>query len=355
MAIQWMDNFGWCGTGAASLPFLLSGTPYGILANTTGYYGGVTTDPVISGGVCLQVGQTLSNYDNTDNALNLPAPTNKVGVAKRWYSAGGAQRSITQYLDVYGNVICRVVAETTGAISVYGSGLLAGPLLGTTTVPVITFNTWWHIETFFDNSGIVDVYVEGVKKLTATYTGPGTSITGVGWSPRYGEGSPGGTVLLKDLVIYDTTGTVNNTSGSIGPRSVYRLVLNSDVSNGWTITGGTTVNGTISGEPPLDSSQYISAGSSIPAPAICGIASLPTSIISVSGVMSLQRTSKSDGGVATYQVDLKSGSATHTGTTHSAATSYNYQWDVVELDPNTGVLWTPTAVDNLKVEINRIT
>jgi len=62
---------------------------------------------------------------------------------------------------------------------------------------------------------------------------------------------------------------------------------------------------------------------------------------------------KSDGGDAEYQVDIVSGSSTHTGTAHTLSTSFNYQYDVVELDPATGDLWSPIAVNNLNIEINR--
>lgn len=358
MSLQWTDNYGWCGTGAGSLTYLLSGTPYSNLQNQTGFPGGVIADPVVGGQYCLQVGQSLTNYDNSDNALNLPVPANAVGMAKRWYASGGNQRSPMQWSDVGGNVLYRLVSEVNGALSIYGAGALgAGSTpLATTTIPVITFNTWWHIETMVDYAlGAINVYVEGVPVLTYSFApAGGTLVYVVGWSPRYGEGSPGGTILQKDFVVYDKSGTVNNVAGAIGPCTVYRLTLNTDVSNGWTITGGSTVSGTIGGEPPVDGSKYISAGTGpIPAGAICTINPLPTNIVGVRGIMSLQRVQKSDGGDANYQIDIKSGSSTHTGTTHPVSTSYNYQWDVVELDPATGALFSPIAVNNLNIEINR--
>lgn len=356
MAIQWMDNFGSYGTGASSLTYLTSGTPYITLSNATGFNGGVTTDPTVSGGVCLAVGQNLTNYYGSDNQVALPTPTNSIGVAMRWYAAGGTSRSLIQWQDGSGNPLYSLSNEINGALSVYGPGILGGTQLATTTVPVITFNTFWHVEAMLDYAlGKLTVFVEGTQVLVYSFTpSSGTLIYNLGFSPRNGQGSPGGTVLMKDYVIYDKTGSQNNAVGSIGPCSVYRLGLASDISNGWTITGGSTVNATIGGEPPSDGTEYISAGfGPFPAAAVCGINSLPSTVVAVRGVMSLQRTKKSDGGVASFQVNLKSGSSTHTGTTHNPATSYNYSWDVVELDPATGALWTPIAVDNLNVQINR--
>ena len=358
MTIQWMDNFGWCGTGSTSLTYLLSGTPYTLVSGTTGFPNGVIADPVIAGAYCLQVGQVLTNYDNSDNQIAIPTPANAIGIACRWYMSGGSQRSIAQWEDSGGAILYRLVNEINGALSIYGAGALgAGSTpIATTTVPVLTFNTWWHVEAMVDYAlGKITVFVEGTQVLVYSFTAaPGTLIYNLGFSPRYGEGSPGGTILMKDYVIYDKSGTQNNTVGSIGPCTVYRLALTSDVSNGWTITGAATVNAAIGGEPPADSTSYIAAGyGPFPAPAVCGIASLPTTVVAVRGVMSLQRTKKSDGGVASFQVNLKSGSSTHTGTTHNPATSYNYSWDVVELDPATGALWTPIAVNNMNVQLNR--
>lgn len=356
MAIQWMDNFGWCGTGSTSLTYLLSGTPYTLLSGATGFPNGVIADPVISGAYCLQVGQNLGNYYNADNQVALPTPANAIGVALRWYMSGGSGRSIIQWQDVGGNILFGLQNEINGALSIYGPGAFGGSQLATTTVPVLTFNTWWHIEAMVDYAlGKITVFVEGTQVLVYSFTEvPSPIIYNIGFSPRTGLGSPGGTILMKDYVIYDKSGTQNNTVGSIGPCTVYRLALNSDVSNGWTITGAASVNAAIGGEPPADSTSYIAAGyGPFPAPAVCGIASLPTTVVAVRGVMSLQRTKKSDGGVASFQVNLKSGSSTHTGTTHNPATSYNYSWDVVELDPATGALWTPIAVDNMNVQLNR--
>lgn len=356
MAIQWMDNYGWCGTGSTSLTYLLSGTPYTLLSGTTGFPNGVIADPVISGQYCLQVGQNLGNYYNVDNQVALPTPANAIGIACRWYMSGGSARSIVQWQDASGTILYSLQNEINGALSIYGAGTFGGSQLATTTVPVLTFNTWWHIEAMVDYAlGKITIFVEGTQVLVYSFTAaPTTLIYNLGFSPRVGEGSPGGTILMKDYVIYDKSGSNNNTVGSIGPCSVYRLALNSDVSNGWTITGAASVHAAIGGEPPADSTSYIAAGyGPFPAPAVTGITSLPTTVVAVRGVMSLQRTKKSDGGAASFQVNLKSGSSTHTGTTHNSATSYNYSWDVVELDPATGAPWTPISVNNMKVQLNR--
>ena len=352
MSIQWADNFGSYGTGSGSATLMLNGLPYTRLDS-----GGVVADPVVSGGVCWN----LSSGDGLQYQGSIvPVPVNAFGVAFRWYSSGGGQRMPITWTDGSNHGLYSIVVEINGAISIYQNGYNFGQNLGTqvatTTIPVITYNSWWHIEAMLDYAlGNITVYVEGVQVLTYSFTAaPSTLIYNMVYSVTTYGNAYSGSVCIKDFVMYDKSGTVNNTVGSIGPCTVYRLALDSDVSNGWSITGGTTVNGTIGGEPPADSTSYITAGvSPIPAPAVCGISHLPSNIVGVRGIVSLQRVAKSDGGDAEYQVDIVSGSSTHTGTAHTLSTSFNYQYDVVELDPATGDLWSPIAVNNLNIEINR--
>ena len=352
MSIQWADNFGSYGVGSGSATFMTNGLPYTRLDS-----GGVVADPLVSGGVCWNLSSgTGLQYQQTI----VPTPVNALGIALRWNSSGGGQRTPICWADSNNHGLYAIVVEINGAISIYqnifdfGQGI--GTQVATTTIPVITYNSWWHIEAMLDYAlGNITVFVEGVQVLQYSFTSaPSTLIYNMWYSCTTFGSAFAGLVYIKDFVMYDKSGTVNNTVGSIGPCTVYRLSLDSDISNGWSIVGGTTVNGTIGGEPPQDSTEYITAGASpIPAPAICGISPLPSNIVGVRGVVSLQRVAKSDGGDAQYQIDLKSGTATHTGTAHTVSTSFNYQYDVVELDPATGEPWSPIAVNNLNIEINR--
>jgi hypothetical protein len=352
MSIQWADNFGSYGTGSPSATLMANGLPYTQLDG-----GGVVADPLVSGGVCWNI----SSGDGLGYQRSIvPTPVNALGIALRWNSSGGGLRTPFGWTDNSSQGLYSLNVEINGAISIYQNGYNFGQNLGTrvatTTIPVITYNSWWHIEAMLDYAlGNITVYVEGVRVLTYSFTAaPSTLIYNMVYSVTSYGSAYGGSAYIKDFVMYDKSGTVNNTVGSIGPCTVYRLALDSDVSNGWSITGGTTVNGTIGGEPPADSTSYITAGvSPIPAPAVCGISHLPSNIVGVRGIVSLQRVAKSDGGDAEYQVDIVSGSSTHTGTAHTLSTSFNYQYDVVELDPATGDLWSPIAVNNLNIEINR--
>lgn len=351
MSIQFMDNFGSYGVGSGSTTFMLNGLPY------TSVLGGVSADPAVTGGVCWNISSS-NGLGNTSTIV--PTPVNALGFAMRWWSSGGGQRMPFVWMDNYGDALYALVAEINGALSLYSCtrdfGSTVMTLVATTTIPVITYSTWWHLEAMLDYAlGAFQVFVEGISVLSYTFTAaPTTLIYNTAQAVSTYNNAYPGTVYIKDFVLYDKSGTVNNAVGAIGPCTVYRLPLATDVSNGWTITGGSTVNGTIGGEPPSDSTNYITAGTGpIPAPAICGISSLPSNIVGVRGIMSLQRVKKSDGGDANYQIDIKSGTSTHTGTTHSVSTSYNYQYDIVELDPATGAVWSPVAVNNLNIEINR--
>ncbi len=352
MSIQWCDNFGSYGTGSGSATLMANGLPYTRLDS-----GGVVADPLVSGGVCWNLS---SSTGLQFQGSIVPTPVSALGIALRWNSSGGGQRMPISWKDGSNQGLYGIIVEINGAISIYQHSYSFGQQLGTqvatTIIPVITYNSWWHIEAMLDYAlGKITVYVEGVQVLSYSFTpAPSTLIYNMTYSLTTYGNAFAGSAYIKDFVMYDKSGTVNNTVGSIGPCTVYRLALDSDVSNGWAITGGTTVNGTIGGEPPADSTNYITAGASpIPAPAVCGISSLPSNIVGVRGIVSLQRVAKSDGGDAQYQVDIVSGSSTHTGTAHTLSTSFNYQYDVVELDPATGEPFTPIAVNNLNIKINR--
>jgi hypothetical protein len=371
MSIQWQDDFqsyGPVNTNQTGVN-ILQGTPYSYLAG-----GGtnrlVQADPVVSGGFCLQCTGNNSNSTDGDNNIALPVPATGTGLAFRYYTpsipSGGERPSLVMWRDLSNTRLLHLVLEANGALSLYPTTENSNTnppgiqYFASTIVPVITSGAWWHIEAFINFAlQTYNVYVEGVSVLSGTLpasTWPSTQLTAnIGWSPRQPLSSNTGSgQMMKDLIVYDNNGSVNNAAGSIGPVTVYRLPLNTDISNGWTITGGSTVNGTIGVATPNDS-NFISAGySPFPAPAICGITSLPNNIVGVRAVMSLQRVSKSDGGDASYQMDFISGSNTHTGVTHNPpAGSFTYQYDVVELDPATGSLWSPIAVNNSNIGINR--
>lgn len=345
MSIQWMDNF----QSYGSVGVMVEGTPYQYIN------GSIVTDPSGTTQV-LQVGQSNGNANAGDNGVALPNPATAVGMAFRFYAPqmptfSGNRMDIMQWRDISNNHLYVLTLETNGSLTIYDGS--SATILGT-IVPVITTGSWWHIEAMVDYAtGNIKVFVEGSQVLNATISVAATLIYNVGWSPRQSLNVFVAEPYMKDFIVYDKSGTINNTAGSIGPVTVYRLNLVSDVSNGWTITGGTTVSGTINATPPVDT-QYISAGyGPFPAAAVTKISSLPSNIVAVRGVMTLQRVKKSDGGVASYQADLISGSSTHTGTTQNPGTSFGYQYGVVELDPATGAAWTPIAVNNVEVKLDR--
>ena len=357
MSIMWMDNFVSYGTGpsdigsgGAARTRMGQGTPYVNLNSWT------VADPVTTGGYCITANGVNNNGNNLDNNLALPVPGAAIGVACRFYLPYlGQSNDIIQWQDVSNNTLYAMNILSNGAIAIRNANGGNGAQVVSTIVPVVTAGAWWHIEAMVDLAlGYVSVYVEGVRVIYQSIPTSATLIAILGWSTRWNLQAPITYQDMKDLIIYDKNGTVNNAAGSIGPVTVYRLPLLTDVSNGWTITGGTTVHATIGGEPPVDATEYSSAGyGPFPAAAVCGATALPANIVGVRGIMTLQRVDKSDGGDAQYQMQAISGTSTHTGVSHLPGTSLAYQYDVVELDPATGVVWSPIGVNNVHIGINR--
>jgi hypothetical protein len=159
-------------------------------------------------------------------------------------------------------------------------------------------------------------------------------------------------VLLKDFVMWDGLGDVAN--DFIGPCGVYYLPPTSDVSSGWSRTGGASDFGILDNVPPNDAS-YISAEEDpeIPAPCIVTCAPLPDDIVAVRAVLPIIRARKSDGGEGKLQMSLVSEGDEDLGADRAISTAFTYWWDVSHYDPSTLAPWAPGAVDNVQFKINR--
>ncbi|MBU6231609.1 hypothetical protein KGP36_02980 [Patescibacteria group bacterium] len=349
MSILWMDNFQNYGT---SLSIAQQGTPYQYLG---GINGGLVANPDGSGDTVLQIGGNTGNSNVVDNGVALPASGTKIGVAFRYRtqalpSSSGVRPSLMQYRDLTNAKQVDIIVESNGSLTVQ----IQGTQIINTGYPIVTAGNWQHFEIYVDSTvGSVTVKLEGVQVINQTYAANSIVFANIGWSPRQDLYSPAqaATSYMKDFIIWNTSGTVNNSF--IGPVSVYRLAPTTDVSNSWTLTGGTSVSGITSADPPNDS-NYIAAGyTGLPLSATVNLSDLPSNVVGVRAVMTLQRAEKSDGGDATINTQIHSGSATFTGANHNIGTSFAYSYDISEVDPNTGSAWNPIAVNNATMSIVR--
>jgi len=354
MSIQWMDNFQAYGSGLYT-----QGTPWTIYTNDTSW---IVDDPdptASSDSKCFEfLGGSFSGYINV-NRFALPSPNQKIGVAFRLYLTNlpsNLNNAATLHFRTAANVSQYFVElQPNGALKIYNA--VEGAYVADSVVPIVFPGSWIHLEFIIDIvTGEIEAYREGSAIDALTITDPDPPGIGTIGIVGFGAGRPGGGggawegALGKDLVLYDGSGTQNN--GQIGSVSVYTLMVDSDVSGGWTKSTGTSAFALLDEIPPVDS-DYISASDALPTAERMGLESLPIDIVSVRGIMTFVRARKVDGGDAVVQMTLISNGDTDAGAAHAVSTSFSYYWDVSELDPDTSAAWTPTAVNLVDISINR--
>lgn len=371
MSLLWADDFKSYGTTASKM---LDGLYAELVGGVSGGSSpALVTDPDAgSSGTVLKLfnGQALAfpTYPTIMGCRvrhTFPSSKTTVGIACRIYLDGlpghaeiYPQISLT---DGSNNAQCGIYITTTGAIRVMSGAVDSGSTL-TTSSPVITANAWHHIElkaTISDTVGTFDVYVNGaiVVSLTGVDTKGSSSSTvdqvnfGNSWQTNAAS-APRINMYVKDYVLWDTAGSINNTF--FGPVFVKGLRPNSDVSFNWTASTGST-GYTLIDEASPDDADYISATVAQTTQSEFGIENLPSDVTSVRGVVLLSRMKASDGGDCKVQMGMKSSGSQGLYTDRQITTAFTYWKDVVEVSPNTGVQFTPTEFNNATFTIDRTT
>lgn len=355
MALIWADDFKSFGDDEGAL--------------SDGVYGEVNAitlaadpDPLASGNVI--------QHSTNENGMRfvLPSSVTTAGYCSRfWFNdlPSSALPSIIQFRNSSNIAQVTIEVTSTGALQAR-RGYSNGTILGTSN-PAITANAWNHIEAKVlvnGSTGTVAIYVNGIEVLSLT--GQNTANTGtvdIGQivhtsmstvGPDFTAGdtnSTGLTIYRKDAVYWDTAGSVNN--DILGTVSVLRLAVDADSSFNWTPSTGTTGFNLIDEAGP-DDLDYIEADSTPPAASSFTFENLPVDVTSVRGLISLVRAKKTDGGDGNLQVSLTTASLVDDlGTDRPITTADTYWWDVSELNPDTGVAWTPNDVDNATVKVDR--
>jgi hypothetical protein len=156
-----------------------------------------------------------------------------------------------------------------------------------------------------------------------------------------------------DIYVYDTSGSYNN--DWMGDRRVRQLLPSADTAQAdW--TGSYT---DVDDSDPDDDTTYISAaapGSPAEFTSEFDLPNLTGTDGDVAAVVVKSRLLKTYAGQAEYQAGLVSGASESRGTVRPATTTnYVYHEDVFETDPSSGVAFTPSDVNGLKLQVNRVT
>lgn len=359
MTLLWADNFNVYGTDEA---LLLNG----IYAQAdSGVTLVVDPDPTSTANVVAiaeAADSTIPYYGNVLRKVFPSGGEDTVGVAFRiWMNALPPTSTNFVYFaftDSSNTAQVTLKVLTTGDIAAYRGNPENGTLLGTTTVPAIVANSYSHIEakvTVSDTVGVVEVRVNGVVVLDlenqdTKNTAETTSNQILFTHARNGAGLPLQIYHVKDLVIWNDAGSVNN--DFMGTVSVVTLVPDADTSlGGWSPSTGSTGFNILDNAPPLDDAAYVAAD--VPETAVFTLSNLPDDVTSVRGLVTMFRGRKVDGGDGNIQISMVSAAAEDAGTDHAITTAYTYWPDVNELDPNTAAPWTPVSLNAASIKMVR--
>lgn len=348
MALQWADSFSRYGVGAGSADRMRDGLPYNNwISNVFD-----DPDPLAVGERATLLNDGVNNNPLAENRIALPTPSAAtVGLAARmWFPAfnsGDGRQVITVWATVALAPLAYVYVEPNGAVTIANGSLVQ---IASTGSPVISTNSWNHFESSYNGTtGAMIVRLNGITILAGISSTTGTSAF---CHPMRRLGTTiAQSLYVKDLVIWDSSGSRNNTF--FGSVVVRRKGPNADVTlGGWIPSTGSTGFNLLNKTTPNDTT-YLSADDTPPAAMQYSLENLPADVTSVRAIVSVVRARKIDGGDANLQTSLLSGGDVDPGADRPITATFTYWFDISETDPDTGNAWTPAAFDAAEVEIDR--
>ncbi len=346
--LQWADTFNRYGTSTA---FMLNG----LYAQADSVTLQTDPDPTATGKVIRYDWSSV-----TASVLRYVIGSNKTtfGWAKRMWFAALPDAEPVQIMSFNdGSNVCNVALHvtSTGAILVTAGALSTSTALGTSSVAIVA-NAWNFIETkilFNTSTGTVEIRINGTTTVLSL-TGKNTAPTGNAFCAQISctglrtvsTRQWNSVCYDKDWALWDTSGTYNN--DFLGSVQISDRDTVSDVALTWTPSTGSVGWSILDNNPPLDDSAYIAAATVLSN--TFGLQDLPADATSVKGLVLVNRSRKIDGGDGNVQMGIISGASTGLGTDRPITTAYTYYKDVIEVDPATGVPFTPAAFNasNLK-------
>ena len=357
--ILWADSFDHYGpaNGSTSINLMLDGAWAEMSAQISNSAGG---DPARTGTRSLAVSGT-----NTQARRVFGAAKSVVGVGgafywnrlpvfnqgMRFYSfrESGNHPQVTLFLD------------TTGVMSVWrGTGNAEdGVKLCDSGTDLITPNAWNHVEMMLDfGTNTVEVRLNGVtvaSSVGASLINPTSPASGEASAAQVTLGaysnSTGTNFWVDDLIAWDDQGSLNN--DFIGDKKVFTDFPDADTADAdWTRSTGSTNFGVIDENPPNGDTDYLTTiitgdkfGVTFP--------DLPAEVVSVDAVIFVQKTRKTDAGLANVQLLLQSGGFESDGTDRPVTTQYTLYHDVFEVDPATSAPFTRAAASAAALQAER--
>lgn len=230
------------------------------------------------------------------------------------------------------------ITNADGSVSV----TRAGTVLGTSAAGVMILNQWnyFEVKVTIDNSaGSYEVRKNGVAILSGTgkdtQNTANASATNVLFRTSF--------CFFDDLYIADTSGTANN--DFLGDVNVKAYFPDADgTAEQWTLSAGTDSFALLDDNPADDDTTYIQSSTTGQTTRCThqDVASTDT-ILAVLHVVLARKTDASATSLKLTQ--FIASTSYDDGTTPALTTSFAYYQRVMDVNPNTGAAWSPSAVN----------
>ncbi len=289
-------------------------------------------------------------------------PAYEVGTFPALPSTAWIATKLFVFLSGGGETQVMITLGTDGAVVAYRGYVFASfpagdgwTLLGR-SAPCVRAQAYTHIEAkvkIDPVDGAVEVRVNGATVLNLTGINTDeqlTAETSQVYTYAGSQFSDYGNFYLDDYIGWDTNGAHNN--DFLGDQKLYYLAPNGDTAQAdWTPSAGATSYGVVDEAPP-DDADYLSLVATTGSTDLA-LANLPASVVAVSAVVPFMRAWKGDAGVCDVAPGVVQGATPSTPVGQPIATVPQYYEQAVEVDPVSGLPFTPAEVNSLLLRIER--
>lgn len=241
--------------------------------------------------------------------------------------------------------------QTTGKVTILDG---ANTILATSSGSLAAA-TLYHIETKIviagSLGGSIDVRVNSVSFVSVSgITTNATAIQSIAFDQRV-SGSTGCVFNLANLYVWDSVGSINN--NWLGEQKVYTLFPSADTADAdWTKSTGSNGYDLINDVPAVDATRYLDAAT-VGDVSIFDLTDLPTTALTVAGVLTAVRAEKTDAGGGTLDFGVVHGGVPSLGSVAQVNSLYKYSAKISELNPSTSAVWLSTEINAAQIELSR--
>ena len=324
---RWTSSSGWLGVGAGASLGALTVSPRT----------GVRALRVIGTGVLYRGLSAAEEHITLTAGMAYAGSPDGVLVL-----AFGSDTSNTTHITVRISFVSRMITVFRGSIT--------GTLLATVAIPdAMQAGGWNYVEakvTLSSTVGVVQVRINetSVVSLSSANTrNAGTktvldAITYTGTS----------TIAFDDMYIVNGSGTVN--ADFLGDVRVRTLVPSGVGTYAELTPTGTAINWQNVDEMPPSATDFNSSATDNTRDSYA-LSDLPSTSGTVLGIQIGAFVAKSDTGLKKAATFIRSGAVDTAGVDQTLSTSFAYIWQNYDINPGTGLAWTPSEINALEAGI----